>query len=83
MDSEIEKPSSEIEPVAKKAKASGADFGIFIGMQTGIDGLVHLSDLEWNETGEEVVRSFKKADVKPVNGLSIDEQQPCDSKDKI
>ncbi|WP_122242213.1 30S ribosomal protein S1, partial [Pseudomonas syringae] len=38
------------------------DFGIFIGLDGGIDGLVHLSDISWNEVGEEAVRRFKKGD---------------------
>ena len=36
------------------------DFGVFVGLAQGIDGLVHLSDLSWNETGEAAVRNFKK-----------------------
>ena len=39
------------------------DFGIFIGLDGGIDGLVHLSDISWNTTGEDVVRNFKKGDT--------------------
>ena len=38
------------------------DFGIFIGLDGGIDGLVHLSDISWNVAGEEAVRSYKKGD---------------------
>ncbi len=37
------------------------DFGIFIGLDGGIDGLVHLSDISWNVAGEEAVREYKKA----------------------
>ena len=36
------------------------DFGIFIGLDGGIDGLVHLSDISWDETGEDIIRNFKK-----------------------
>jgi small subunit ribosomal protein S1 len=36
------------------------DFGIFIGLEGGIDGLVHLSDLSWSVPGEEAVRNYKK-----------------------
>ncbi|VEI45457.1 30S ribosomal protein S1 [Actinobacillus equuli] len=36
------------------------DFGIFIGLEGGIDGLVHLSDISWNVSGEEAVRNYKK-----------------------
>src|SRR5690606_589416 len=38
------------------------DFGVFVGLPGGIDGLVHLSDLSWSEPGEEAVRNFKKGD---------------------
>ena len=38
------------------------DFGVFIGLPGGIDGLVHLSDLSWNEQGEDAVRKYKKGD---------------------
>ena len=48
------------------------DFGIFIGLQGNIDGLVHLSDLSWSQTGEEAVRSFKKGEEVEAVVLSID-----------
>ncbi len=48
------------------------DFGIFIGLPGGIDGLVHLSDLSWTLPGEEAVRSFKKGDEVEAVVLSID-----------
>lgn len=48
------------------------DFGIFIGLEGGIDGLVHLSDISWNETGEEAVRRFKKGDELEAVVLAID-----------
>ena len=48
------------------------DFGIFIGLPGGIDGLVHLSDLSWTMTGEEAVRNFKKGDEQEAVVLSID-----------
>jgi len=48
------------------------DFGIFIGLPGGIDGLVHLSDLSWTLPGEEAVRSFKKGDEQEAVVLSID-----------
>ncbi|NLR75478.1 MULTISPECIES: 30S ribosomal protein S1 [Leeia] len=48
------------------------DFGIFIGLPGGIDGLVHLSDLSWSLPGEEAVRSFKKGDEVEAVVLSID-----------
>ncbi len=48
------------------------DFGVFIGLPGGIDGLVHLSDLSWNLPGEEAVRNFKKGDDLEAVVLSID-----------
>ena len=48
------------------------DFGIFIGLAGGIDGLVHLSDLSWSVAGEEAVRNFKKGDEVEALVLSID-----------
>jgi len=48
------------------------DFGVFVGLLGGIDGLVHLSDLSWSEPGEEAVRKFKKGDELEAVVLSID-----------
>jgi len=48
------------------------DFGIFIGLPGGIDGLVHLSDLSWSATGEEAVHNFKKGDELEAMVLAID-----------
>jgi len=61
----------------KGDKVSGAiksitDFGVFIGLAGNIDGLVHLSDLSWTETGEEAVRRFKKGDDLEAIVLAID-----------
>ncbi|WP_308367031.1 MULTISPECIES: 30S ribosomal protein S1 [unclassified Microbulbifer] len=62
---------------AKGDKISGkiksiTDFGIFIGLDGSIDGLVHLSDISWNEAGEEAVRKFKKGDEIETVILGID-----------
>ncbi len=51
------------------------DFGIFIGLEGGIDGLVHLSDISWTESGEEAVRNFKKGDEAEAVILSIDPER--------
>ncbi len=51
------------------------DFGIFVGLDGGIDGLVHLSDLSWNETGEEAVRNYKKGDELRAMVLSVDAER--------
>lgn len=48
------------------------DFGVFIGLDGGIDGLVHLSDLSWNEDGEEIVRNFNKGEELEAVVLAID-----------
>ncbi|AMG89579.2 30S ribosomal protein S1 [Bordetella parapertussis] len=48
------------------------DFGVFVGLPGGIDGLVHLSDLSWTESGEEAVRNFKKGDELEAVVLGID-----------
>jgi small subunit ribosomal protein S1 len=65
---------------SKGAKISGniksiTDFGIFIGLEGNIDGLVHLSDISWNETGEEAVRNYKKGDEIETVILSIDSER--------
>jgi len=51
------------------------DFGIFIGLDGGIDGLVLLSDISWNEVGEEAVRRFKKGDELDTVILSVDPER--------
>ncbi len=48
------------------------DFGVFVGLAAGIDGLVHLSDLSWNETGEVAVREFKKGQEVEAIVLAVD-----------
>jgi small subunit ribosomal protein S1 len=48
------------------------DFGVFIGLPGGIDGLVHLSDISWNEPGEEAVKKYKKGDEVEATVLAID-----------
>jgi len=65
---------------SKGDKIAGAiksitDFGIFIGLEGNIDGLVHLSDISWNEAGEEAVRRFKKGDEIETVILSIDPER--------
>ncbi len=51
------------------------DFGIFIGLDGGIDGLVHLSDISWNATGEEAVREYKKGDEIAAVVLQVDAER--------
>jgi small subunit ribosomal protein S1 len=64
----------------KNDKVSGkiksiTDFGIFIGLDGGIDGLVHLSDISWSLPGEEAVREFKKGDEVEAVVLSVDAER--------
>jgi len=51
------------------------DFGIFVGLDGGIDGLVHLSDISWNATGEEAVRDYKKSQEIEAIVLSVDAER--------
>jgi len=51
------------------------DFGVFIGLPGGIDGLVHLSDLSWSTPGEEAIRNFKKGDEVEAVVLAIDTEK--------
>ncbi|EMI5492947.1 30S ribosomal protein S1 [Providencia stuartii] len=51
------------------------DFGIFIGLEGGIDGLVHLSDISWNVAGEEAVREYKKGDEIAAVVLQVDAER--------
>ncbi len=51
------------------------DFGIFIGLDGGIDGLVHLSDISWNVSGEDAVREFKKGDEIEAVVLQVDPER--------
>jgi small subunit ribosomal protein S1 len=51
------------------------DFGIFIGLDGGIDGLVHMSDISWNIPGDEAVRQFKKGDEVEAVVLAVDAER--------
>ncbi|MBR9793044.1 MAG: 30S ribosomal protein S1 [Gammaproteobacteria bacterium] len=51
------------------------DFGIFIGLDGGIDGLVHLSDISWNKSGEDAVRDYKKGDEISAVVLQVDPER--------
>ncbi|MDO4441180.1 MAG: 30S ribosomal protein S1 [Moraxella sp.] len=62
---------------AKGDKISGTiksitDFGLFIGLEGGIDGLVHLSDISWTESGEEAIRNYTKGDTVEAVVLQVD-----------
>jgi small subunit ribosomal protein S1 len=65
---------------AKGDKISGViksitDFGIFVGLEGHIDGLIHLSDISWNATGEDAIRNFKKGDEIEAVILAIDPER--------
>jgi small subunit ribosomal protein S1 len=51
------------------------DFGIFIGLDGGIDGLVHLSDISWDDTGEDAVRNYKKGQDLEAVVLAVDPER--------
>jgi small subunit ribosomal protein S1 len=51
------------------------DFGIFIGLDGGIDGLIHLSDISWHDAGEEAVREYKKGEELEAVVLSVDAER--------
>jgi small subunit ribosomal protein S1 len=51
------------------------DFGIFVGLDGGIDGLIHLSDISWNDSGEDAVRQFKKGDEIEAVVIAIDPER--------
>ena len=74
-------PWAEFSSTFKKGdKVSGTiksitDFGIFIGLPGGIDGLVHLSDISWDLEGEEAVRNFTKGEELETTVLAIDPER--------
>jgi len=61
--------------VVKGTIKSITDFGIFIGLEGDIDGLIHLSDISWHEPGEEAVRNFSKGDEIEAVVLSVDPER--------
>ena len=71
---EFAKSHEKGDKVSGKIK-SITDFGIFIGLDGGIDGLVHLSDISWNKTGEDAVREFKKGDEISAVVLQVDPER--------
>ncbi|MGQ4275802.1 30S ribosomal protein S1 [Pseudidiomarina sp. E22-M8] len=71
---EFAKNFNKSEKVSGKIK-SITDFGIFIGLDGGIDGLVHLSDISWNAPGEEAVREFKKGEEVTAVVLQVDAER--------
>ncbi len=48
------------------------EFGLFIGLESGVDGMVHLSDIDWNQPGEEAIKDFNKGDMVKAQVLDVD-----------
>ncbi|MER2493413.1 30S ribosomal protein S1 [Catenovulum sediminis] len=71
---EFAKNFAKGDQVSGKIK-SITDFGIFIGLDGGIDGLVHLSDISWNTAGEEAVRNYKKGEELTAVVLQVDAER--------
>jgi len=71
---EFAKNHNKGDKVSGKIK-SITDFGIFIGLEGGIDGLVHLSDISWNATGEEAVRDYKKGEEVTAVVMQVDAER--------
>lgn len=71
---EFAKTYQKGDKVSGKIK-SITDFGIFIGLEGGIDGLVHLSDISWNANGEEAVREYKKGEEVEAVVLQVDAER--------
>jgi len=51
------------------------EFGLFVGLDGGVDGMVHLSDLDWNRSGDEAIKDYKKGDVVKAVVLDVDAQK--------
>jgi len=71
---EFENSHQKGEKISGKIR-SITDFGIFVGLEGGIDGLIHLSDISWNEPGEQAIRNFKKGDEVEAIILSMDAER--------
>jgi small subunit ribosomal protein S1 len=51
------------------------EFGLFIGLEGGVDGMVHLSDLDWTKSGDEIIKDYKKGDIVKAAVLDVDSQK--------
>lgn len=71
---EFENNYAENDKIKGKIK-SITDFGVFVGLEGGIDGLVHLSDISWTETGEKAIRNLKKGDEVDTVILAVDAER--------
>ncbi len=64
----VHPPGTEIEGEVKNI----TEFGLFIGLDGGVDGMVHLSDLDWNRPGEQAIQDYKKGDTVRAQVLDVD-----------
>ncbi|RMF09971.1 MAG: 30S ribosomal protein S1 [Alphaproteobacteria bacterium] len=64
-------PGTEIEGEIKNI----TEFGLFIGLEGDVDGMVHMSDIDWNKSGEEAIQDFKKGDVVKAVVLDVDTEK--------
>ncbi len=67
----LDNPGSQVEGEVKNI----TEFGLFIGLDGDIDGMVHLSDLDWNRSGEEAIQDYKKGDVVKAVVLDVDTEK--------
>ena len=61
-------PNSEVEGEVKNK----TEFGLFIGLDGDVDGMVHLSDLDWTKPGEQIIEAYKKGDTVKAKVLDVD-----------
>src|SRR5262249_20270223 len=62
-------------PIVEGRVRNIAESGLFVGLDGGVDGMVHLSDLDWNRTGDEAIKDYKKGDVVRAAVLDVDAQK--------
>ncbi len=66
---------AEAHPVGSEVEGevkNKTEFGLFVGLENDVDGMVHLSDLDWNKPGEQVIDDYKKGDVVRAKVIDID-----------
>jgi small subunit ribosomal protein S1 len=63
--------SGRVRPVEGEVK-NKTEFGLFLGLDGDVDGMVHLSDLDWKRPGEQVIEDFKKGDMVKAKVLDVD-----------
>ena len=68
----LRREASRSAPIVEGEVKNKTEFGLFIGLENDVDGMVHLSDLDWNRPGEQVIDEFKKGDVVRAQVLDVD-----------